>query len=110
MKVIDLNRSKAALNRLNALAKRKPELFNRSMHEWIETLKGVEIMEVKETYSIKEVAEILSVHTDTVRKRIRDGSLKSIKLGKDYRISRIELQRFYELQGGGKLFNDSMQA
>lgn len=105
-KVIDLERSKAALSRLEALSQEKPYLFNKTKEQWIEALQGVKGMkiEVKDTYSIKEVAEILSVHSDTVRKRIRDGSLKSIKLGKDYRISRIELERFYEAEGGGKLF------
>jgi excisionase family DNA binding protein len=46
-------------------------------------------------YTAEEVAEILKVTTESVRRWIRDGKLKSVKLGGKYiRVSQADLDEF----------------
>ncbi len=45
-------------------------------------------------YSILEVSKHLKVAYLTVYRWIRDGKLKSDKAGKQYRISKVELEKF----------------
>lgn len=48
-------------------------------------------------YTAEEVAEIMKVTTESVRRWIRDGKLKSVKLsGKFIRISQADLDAFVE--------------
>lgn len=45
-----------------------------------------------ELYSVEQVAERLGLHVRTIRSYIRDGRLKAIRIGKQYRISRADLE------------------
>jgi excisionase family DNA binding protein len=45
----------------------------------------------KEMYSVEEVADLLGLHVRTVRGYIRDGRLKAVRIGKQYRIARADL-------------------
>ncbi|AJS58578.1 helix-turn-helix domain-containing protein [Paenibacillus sp. IHBB 10380] len=45
-------------------------------------------------YTIDQVAEILDIHHKTVRKFIKEGKLKANKVGKQWRISQIDLDIF----------------
>lgn len=47
-------------------------------------------------YTIDQVAEILDIHHKTVRKFIKEGKLKANKVGKQWRISQIDLEVFTE--------------
>lgn len=47
-------------------------------------------------YTVEEVAEILSVHWQTVHALIKRGELKAIKVGKRYRISDEDLKKYIE--------------
>ena len=58
----------------------------------------------KATYTLAEAAELLHCHKTTLRKAIFEGSLQAARLGRDYRISRLDLQRFWVKKGGGALF------
>jgi len=58
-------------------------------------------------FSLKEVADILNVHSETVRRLIKVGKLKAAKIGKDYRISKPELERYFQAMGGGRLFEEN---
>ncbi len=66
----------------------------------------------KTTYTLAEAAQLLHCHKETLRKSILDGSLQAARLGRGYRISRMDLQKFWTECGGGELFgkNDSLAA
>ncbi|WP_203596071.1 helix-turn-helix domain-containing protein [Actinomadura bangladeshensis] len=43
-------------------------------------------------YSVEEVADLLGLHVRTVRRYIREGRLKAVRIGKQYRIGRDDLE------------------
>lgn len=45
-------------------------------------------------YSIEQVAELLGLHVRTVRNYVRDGRLKAVRIGKQYRVAPEDLERF----------------
>jgi excisionase family DNA binding protein len=45
-----------------------------------------------ELYSVDQVAELLGLHVRTVRNYIRDGRLKAVRIGKQYRIAQADLE------------------
>ncbi|MEU3057938.1 helix-turn-helix domain-containing protein [Streptomyces griseus] len=45
----------------------------------------------RELYSVGEVAELLGLHVRTVRNYVREGRLKAVRIGKQYRISKEDL-------------------
>lgn len=44
-----------------------------------------------EFYSVEQVAEKLGLHVRTVRNYVRDGRLKAVRIGKQYRVAREDL-------------------
>ncbi len=48
----------------------------------------------KDLYSILEVAQLLGLHVKTVRNYIHEGRLQSTRVGKQFRISRADLDAF----------------
>ncbi|MFI7680588.1 helix-turn-helix domain-containing protein [Actinophytocola sp. NPDC049390] len=48
----------------------------------------------KQLYSAEEVAEQLGLHVRTVRGYLRDGRLRAVRIGKQYRITREDLESF----------------
>jgi len=50
-----------------------------------------------ELYSVDQVAQQLGLHVRTVRNYVRDGRLKAVRIGKQYRIARSDLA---QLTGG----------
>ncbi len=58
-------------------------------------------------FSLKEVASILGVHPETIRRAVKAGKLKAAKMGKDYRIAKSELERYFQAMGGTRLFEDN---
>lgn len=44
--------------------------------------------------SVQEAAELLGVSTETIRKRIKDGTLRGRKEGRRYLVSRQDLERY----------------
>lgn len=59
----------------------------------------------KTTFTLAEAASLLSCHKETLRRAIQAGELRAAKLGREYRISRADLQAFWTAQGGGELFS-----
>jgi excisionase family DNA binding protein len=47
----------------------------------------------QELYSVEQVAERLGLHVRTVRNYVRDGRLKAVRIGKQYRIAREDLDQ-----------------
>jgi excisionase family DNA binding protein len=45
-------------------------------------------------YSPDQVADLLGLHVRTVRGYVRDGSLKAVRIGKQYRIAHEDLEAF----------------
>jgi excisionase family DNA binding protein len=53
-------------------------------------------------YTVPEVAELLGMHPETIRRALREGRLKGIKLGgrkSHYRIPAEALERFIREEG-----------
>ena len=46
----------------------------------------------QQLYSVEQVAESLGLHVRTVRNYVRDGRLKAVRIGKQYRIAREHLE------------------
>jgi excisionase family DNA binding protein len=46
----------------------------------------------QDLYSIDQVASLLGLHVKTVRHYVRDGKLKAVRIGKQYRIMREDLE------------------
>lgn len=47
-----------------------------------------------EFYTVEQVAKLLQVHWQTILNYIKSGKLRAVKLGKGYRISNNELDKF----------------
>jgi len=48
----------------------------------------------QELYSVEQVAERLGLHVRTIRGYIREGRLSAMRIGKQYRITRSDLEAF----------------
>lgn len=59
----------------------------------------------KTTFTLGEASLLLSCHKETLRRAIMEGRLQAAKLGRGYRISRMDLQAFWTAMGGGELFD-----
>lgn len=55
--------------------------------------------EVKETYTVQEVARLLKCSDQTVRKLLKGRSLRGAKVGRGWRIAHDEVVRLTRLQG-----------
>ncbi len=64
----------------------------------------------KTTFTLAEAADVLSCHKETLRRAIQAGELQAARLGREYRISRADLQAFWTAQGGGELFTPDQSA
>jgi len=58
----------------------------------------------KTTFTLAEAALLLSCHAETLRRAIKNGTLYAARLGREYRISRTDLQAFWTERGGAELF------
>ena len=58
----------------------------------------------KTTFTLAEAAALLSCHAETLRRAIKNGTLRAARLGREYRISRTDLQAFWTARGGSELF------
>jgi len=59
-------------------------------------------IEEQQTYNVEEVAAILRVSYHTALKIIKNGDIKSLKIGKQYRVTKSELNKLLQKdeQGG----------
>ena len=61
----------------------------------------------KTTFTLAEAAALLSCHAETLRRAIKSKALHAARLGREYRISRTDLQAFWTERGGSDLFGSS---
>lgn len=54
-------------------------------------------MEKITVYTLKEVAEILKVSRQTIYNYLKAGRLKATKIGKEYRVTKEDLEEFIRL-------------
>jgi excisionase family DNA binding protein len=47
---------------------------------------------IQALYSVEQVAALLNLHVRTVRNYVREGRLKAVRIGKQYRIAREDLE------------------
>ncbi len=55
-------------------------------------------------YRIDEIAELLNVSDGAVRKWLKAGELKGIKLGRIWRIRESDLDKFLKEREGGQIY------
>ena len=60
----------------------------------------------KTTFTLAEASALLSCHAETLRRAIKNGTLHAARLGREYRISRTDLQAFWTERGGSDLFGN----
>ena len=63
-------------------------------------VKKEEAMVRQQAFSLKETAKLLGCNRETLRRAIKAGQLKASKVGRDYRISKVELAEFWIRRGG----------
>ena len=61
---------------------------------------------IKTTFTLAEAAALLSCHAETLRRAIKSRALHAARLGREYRISRTDLQAFWTARGGSDLFGN----
>jgi excisionase family DNA binding protein len=49
---------------------------------------------MEQLYSVDQVAELLGLHVKTVRNYVREGQLRAVCIGKQYRIALEDLEAF----------------
>lgn len=66
---------------------------------------------MKAAYTLREAAEVVSYSESTLRRAILAGDLKAIGGGRGerYRISGVELERWWRAKGGGDLFPETSE-
>lgn len=50
---------------------------------------------MEEVYTVEEVSALLKTTIRTVREMIKTGKIKAVKIGKEYRISKNEIDRLF---------------
>jgi excisionase family DNA binding protein len=56
------------------------------------------------TLTVQDVAEIVDRAPNSVRKWIRNGSINAVRVGREYRMSKADLNTWWRSRGGGVLF------
>lgn len=51
---------------------------------------------IEKLYTARECAEMLRVHRDTIIRYLKNGKLKAIKVGRNFKISESNLREFME--------------
>lgn len=62
---------------------------------------GIVFKNYPDVLNVQQVSELLGVSTKTVYKQIKGGSLKSIKVGREFRIPKVSIMSYINI------FNDT---
>ncbi len=69
------------------------------------TRTGNLMTEIKKIFTVEDVAKLFDCHVETIRRAIRNGDLAAAKIGRGLKISRDDLNAYWQLKGGQhKLF------
>lgn len=102
---LDMDAIKQERANLDRIAREHPSLIDHGRAKWTEEdIAAMTNDPAKPTYTIEEVAELLGVHKETVRREIRREALKAAKVGRVLVVSRADLADYYQAKGGGRLF------
>ena len=66
---------------------------------------AVTLSDIQDSYSINQIATMLSLHYMTVRGWVSDGKLQGYKLGRRWYVLRRDLDAFINLSAGGQQCN-----
>lgn len=61
--------------------------------------------EYPDVMDAKQVSQLLNVSTKTVYKLIREGSLSSLKVGREFRIPKVNVMRYVKIYEGGDILS-----
>ena len=104
---LDLEAIRQARGNLARIARENPHLIDPARAKWTEEDIAAMIADTnKTTYTVDEAADVLNCHPQTIRRAIRNGSLKAAKVGRGLSISKFDLEAYYQAKGGGRLFAD----
>ena len=65
----------------------------------------VTLSDIQDSYSINQIASLLSLHYMTVRGWVCDGKLQGYKLGRRWYVLRRDLDAFINISAGGQQCN-----
>lgn len=113
MNVIDWKRVRQADELLDEAERLDPNIRNRPvpireiMNDRPETTRANRQV----TYSLQGAADVVGYSTSTLRRAIQAGEIKAAGggRGEPYRISGVELERWWKNKGGGDLFPETEQ-
>lgn len=106
---MDLEAIRQARDNLDRIARENPHMIDHVRAKWTEEdIASMIVDPEKMTYTVDEAAEVLNCHPQTLRRAVRNGTMKAAKVGKGLSISRLDLEAYYKVKGGGRLFADDV--
>ena len=63
--------------------------------------------EYPEVLDVKQASQLLGVSTKTVYKLIKEGSLSSLKVGREFRIPKVMMMKYMQVFGSSKVTDNS---
>ena len=104
---VDIKATKQTFANLDRIARDNPHMIDHARAKWTEEdIAAMIASPTKATYTVDEAADVLNCHPQTIRRSIRNGSLKAAKVGRGWSISRFDLEAYSQAKGGGRLFAD----
>lgn len=103
-RVVDLEGIRLARANLDSIARDHPHLVGvgSSTEEWEMVLSDA--LAGREVITLTEATELLKCHRETLRRAIRTKQLQAVRVGREYAVSKSDLEAYWQAKGGGKLF------
>lgn len=104
-KLVDLTLIREADAALDRIALEHPELIDHQAACWSAEEVARMVVEPNDPIPISRAAEIIGCHVETLRRAVRRGELKAARIGREYKVSKVDLQAYWIQKGGGELFD-----
>ncbi|MDL2252746.1 helix-turn-helix domain-containing protein [Ruminococcaceae bacterium OttesenSCG-928-A11] len=62
--------------------------------------------EYPDVLDVKQVSKLMGVSTKTVYKLIKDGSLSSLRVGREFRVTKVTLMKYMKVFGQAAVASD----